>query len=68
MRIALFLAAAAASALAPQPSRPATTPEVVFKTDGRVVTTEEYSALQSGMILDPKLFDPESFTTVHWRQ
>jgi hypothetical protein len=43
-------------------------PEVIFKTDGRVVTTEEYSDLQSGMTFDPKLFDPESFTTVHWRQ
>jgi hypothetical protein len=43
-------------------------PEVVFKTDGRVVTTEEYSDLQSGMTFDPKLFDPESFTTVHWKQ
>lgn len=43
-------------------------PEVVFKTDGRVVTTEEYSDLQSGMTFDPKLFDPASFTTVHWKQ
>jgi hypothetical protein len=43
-------------------------PEVIFKTDGRVVTTEEYSALRADVALDPNLFNPDLWTTVHWRR
>ena len=43
-------------------------PEVIFMIDGKVVTTEEYSELRSDMSLDPKLFDPQFFTTVHWKE
>lgn len=43
-------------------------PEVIFMVDGKVVTTEEYSELRSDMSLDPKLFDPQFFTTVHWKE
>jgi hypothetical protein len=43
-------------------------PEVIFKTDGRVVTTEEYSELQADVRLDPNLFNPDFWTTVHWHR
>jgi hypothetical protein len=43
-------------------------PEVIFKTDGRVLTTEEYSELRADVTLDPKLFNPDFWTTVHWRR
>jgi len=43
-------------------------PEVIFSVDGKVVTTEEYSELRANVTLDPKLFDPQSFATVHWRE
>lgn len=43
-------------------------PEVIFMIDGKVVTTEEYSEMKADMPLDPKLFDPQYFTTVHWRE
>src|SRR2546421_7577199 len=43
-------------------------PEVIFSVDGKVVTTEEYSELRADVTLDPKLFDPQSFATVHWRE
>jgi outer membrane lipoprotein-sorting protein len=43
-------------------------PEVMFMIDGKLVTTEKYSDMRSDVKLDPKLFDPESFTTVHWKQ
>jgi len=43
-------------------------PEVIFKTDGRVVTTEEYSELRADVALDPNLFNPDFWTTVHWRR
>jgi hypothetical protein len=43
-------------------------PEVIFKTDGRVVTTEAYSALRADVALDPNLFNPDFWTTVHWRR
>ena len=43
-------------------------PEVIFSVDGKVVTTEEYSELRANVTLDPKLFDPQSFVTVHWRE
>lgn len=44
-------------------------PEVVFKTDGRVATTEEYSDLHADVTFDPKLFDPDAWTTAtHWKR
>jgi hypothetical protein len=43
-------------------------PEVIFKTEGRVVTTEEYSELRADVTLDPNLFNPDYWTTVHWRR
>jgi outer membrane lipoprotein-sorting protein len=43
-------------------------PEVIFSVDGKIVTTEEYSELRANVSLDPKLFDPQSFATVHWRE
>ena len=43
-------------------------PEVIFMVDGKVRTTEKYSDMRADVKLDPKLFDPESWTTVHWKQ
>ena len=43
-------------------------PEVIFMVDGKVVTTEEYSDMHSDVTLDPKLFDPQFWTTVHWKE
>ena len=43
-------------------------PEVIFRVDGKVVTTEEYSDLRANVALDNKLFDPQYFATVHWRE
>ncbi len=43
-------------------------PEVIFMIDGKVVTTEKYSDMRSDVTLDPKLLDPESWTTVHWKE
>ena len=43
-------------------------PEVIFMIDGKVVTTEEYSELRANVPLDPKLFDPQYFASVHWRE
>jgi len=43
-------------------------PEVVFMVDGKVVTTEKYSDMRADVELDPKLFDPQSWSTVHWKQ
>ena len=43
-------------------------PEVIFMVDGKVVTTEKYSDLRADVKLDPKLFDPQSWTTVHWKE
>jgi hypothetical protein len=43
-------------------------PEVIFMVDGKVVTTEEYSEMKADMKLDDKLFDPQYFATVHWRE
>jgi len=43
-------------------------PEVIFTIDGRVVTTEEYSEMRADVPLDSKLFDPQYFGTVHWRE
>ena len=43
-------------------------PEVVFMIDGKVMTTEKYSDMRADVKLDPKLFDPQSWTTVHWKE
>ena len=43
-------------------------PEVIFTLDGKVVTIEEYSQLRANVALDPKLFDPKYFATVHWKE
>lgn len=43
-------------------------PEVIFSVDGKVVTTEEYSDLRANVQLPEKLFDPQSFATVHWKE
>jgi outer membrane lipoprotein-sorting protein len=43
-------------------------PEVIFMVDGKVMTTEEYSDLRANVKLPDKLFDPESFATVHWKE
>jgi outer membrane lipoprotein-sorting protein len=43
-------------------------PEVIFMVDGKVATTEEYSDLRANVALPEKLFDPNSFTTVHWKE
>ena len=43
-------------------------PEVIFTVDGKIVTTEEYFDLRADVPLDPKLFDPQYFAAVHWRE
>jgi len=43
-------------------------PEVIFMVDGKVVTTEKYSEIRGDVTLDPKLFDPQSWPTVHWKE
>lgn len=43
-------------------------PEVVFLVDGKVATIEEYSDLRANVTLPDKLFDPQSFGTVHWKE
>ena len=43
-------------------------PEVVFKIDDQIRTTEEYSELRANPALDNKLFDPQYWTSVHWRE
>lgn len=43
-------------------------PEVIFMVEGKVTTTEEYSELRANPSLDPKLFDPQYFATVHWKE
>jgi outer membrane lipoprotein-sorting protein len=43
-------------------------PEVIFMIDGKTATTEEYSDMRANPKLDPKLFDPQSWTTVHWKE
>ena len=43
-------------------------PEVVFLVDNKVVTIEEYSDLHANVSLPDKLFEPESFATVHWKE
>jgi outer membrane lipoprotein-sorting protein len=43
-------------------------PEVIFMVDGKTVTTEEYSDMRADVALDSKLFDPQYWTTVHWKE
>src|SRR5947207_15906185 len=43
-------------------------PEVIFMVDGKTVTTEEYSDLRADVSFDGRLFDPQYFATVHWRE
>lgn len=43
-------------------------PEVIFMVDGKIVTTEEYSDLRANVALPEKLFDPNSFASVHWKE
>lgn len=43
-------------------------PEVIFMVDGKVLTTEKYSEIRGDIKLDPKLFDPQSWSTTHWKQ
>lgn len=43
-------------------------PEVIFMVDGKTLTTEEYSELRANVALNSKLFDPQSWTTVHWKE
>ena len=43
-------------------------PEVISLLDGKVVTTEKYSEIRGDVELDPKLFDPQFWTTVHWKE
>ena len=43
-------------------------PEVIFKVDGQVRTTEEYSEMRANPALDARLFDPQYWTSVHWRE
>jgi outer membrane lipoprotein-sorting protein len=43
-------------------------PEVIFTVDGKTVTTEEYSELRADIPLDARLFDPQYFATVHWKE
>lgn len=43
-------------------------PEVIFKVDGQVRTTEEYSEMRANPPLDTKLFDPQYWTSMHWRE
>jgi outer membrane lipoprotein-sorting protein len=43
-------------------------PEVIFKVDDQIRTTEEYSEMRANLGLDSKLFDPQYWTSVHWRE
>jgi hypothetical protein len=43
-------------------------PEVVFKLDGRLRTTEAYSEMRANPRLDTRLFDPQYWSSVHWRE
>src|SRR6185312_8720870 len=43
-------------------------PEVILTVDGKTVTTEEYSELRADISLDARLFDPQHFATVHWKE
>lgn len=41
-------------------------PEVIFTLDGKLRTKEEYTDIRGDVTVDPKLFDPQFFATVHW--
>lgn len=43
-------------------------PEVVFKLDGKLRTTEQYSEMRANPGLDSRLFDPQYWSSVHWRE
>ena len=43
-------------------------PEVIFMVGGKTVTTEEYSEMRANVSLDSKLFDPQYWATVHWKE
>jgi hypothetical protein len=43
-------------------------PEVIFMLDSKISTTEEYSDIRADVPLDSKLFDPQYWTTAHWRE
>jgi Outer membrane lipoprotein-sorting protein len=43
-------------------------PEVIVKVDNQIRTTEEYSEMRANPALDSKLFDPQYWTSVHWRE
>jgi outer membrane lipoprotein-sorting protein len=43
-------------------------PEVIFRLDGKTLTTEEYSEMRADVVLDSKLFDPQYWGTVHWKE
>lgn len=43
-------------------------PEVIFMVDGKTVTTEEYSDMRADITLDVRLFDPQYWTSVHWKE
>jgi hypothetical protein len=40
--------------------------EVIFKVDGKVVTTEEYSEPRANPRLNPRLFDPQYWKSARW--
>jgi outer membrane lipoprotein-sorting protein len=43
-------------------------PEVIFKVNDQIRTTEEYSEMRANPALDNKLFDPQYWTSVHWKE
>jgi len=43
-------------------------PEVILMVDGKLMTTEEYSDMRPNVALDNKLFDPQYWTAVHWKE
>jgi outer membrane lipoprotein-sorting protein len=43
-------------------------PEVIFIVDGQTLTTEEYFDMRADVPLDSRLFDPQYWTTVHWKE
>ncbi len=43
-------------------------PEVIFKIDDQIRTSEEYSEIRADPMLDSRLFDPQYWTSVHWRE
>ena len=41
--------------------------EVVSMNNGKIATTEEYSDIHTDVPLDERLFDPQYWSSVHWR-